>query len=182
MQRVMLGFEDGYARNAGGSGDAFILAHDAHASGRRIMQVKDYLAAIKRVIITCRPEDTIETAATLLATNHIGAMPVRDADGRIVGMFSERDIIRAFSQRGREVQRLLVGDLMSTALIVCTPDDAMVTARRLMKANRIRHLLVMQDRRLVGLLSISDVLEVILRDTDMEVHVLRDHVIAVRGM
>src|SRR5262245_25674426 len=173
MQREMLGFRHGYARNAGGAGDAFILAHDAHASGRRIMQVKDYLAAIKRVIITCRPEDTIETAATLLATNHIGAMPVRDADGRIVGMFSERDIIRAFSQRGREVQRLLVGDLMSTALIVCTPDDAMVTARKLMKANSIRHLLVMQDRRLLGLLPITDVLEVILRHTDMEVEVLR---------
>jgi signal-transduction protein with cAMP-binding, CBS, and nucleotidyltransferase domain len=58
----------------------------------------------------------------------------------------------------------------------------MVTARKLMKANRIRHLLVMEDGHLVGLLSISDVLEVILQDTDMEVHVLRDHVIAVRGM
>jgi CBS domain-containing protein len=146
------------------------------------MKVKDYLATIKRVIITCRPEDTMETAATLLATNHIGAMPVRDANGRIVGMFSERDIIRAFSQRGQEVQRLLVGDLMSRTLIVCTPEDTMVTARRLMKANRIRHLLVMEGRHLVGLLSISDVLEVILQDTDMEVHVLRDHVIAVRGM
>jgi CBS domain-containing protein len=146
------------------------------------MKVKDYLATIKRVIIACRPEDTMETAATLLATNHIGAMPVRDANGRIVGMFSERDIIRAFSQRGQEVQRLLVGDLMSRTLIVCTPEDTMVTARRLMKANRIRHLLVMEGRHLVGLLSISDVLEVILQDTDMEVHVLRDHVIAVRGM
>ena len=146
------------------------------------MKVKDYLAAIKRLIITCRPEDTMETAATLLATNHIGAMPVRDANGRIVGMFSERDVIRAFSQRGKEVQRLLVGDLMSRTLIVCTPDDTMVTARRLMKANRIRHLLVMEGIHLVGLLSISDVLEVILQDTDMEVHVLRDHVIAVRGM
>jgi len=146
------------------------------------MKVKDYLATIKRVIITCRPEDTMETAATLLATNHIGAMPVRDANGRTVGMFSERDIIRAFSQRGREVQRLLVGDLMSRTLIVCTPEDTMVTARRLMKANRIRHLLVMEGIHLVGLLSISDVLEVILQDTDMEVHVLRDHVIAVRGM
>jgi len=146
------------------------------------MKVKDYLATIKRVIITCRPEDTMETAATLLATNHIGAMPVRDANGRIVGMFSERDVIRAFSQRGKEVQRLLVGDLMSRTLIVCTPDDTMVTARRLMKANRIRHLLVMEGIHLVGLLSISDVLEVILQDTDMEVHVLRDHVIAVRGM
>jgi CBS domain-containing protein len=146
------------------------------------MKVKDYLATIKRVIITCRPEDTMETAATLLATNHIGAMPVRDANGRTVGMFSERDVIGAFSQRGKEVQRLLVGDLMSRTLIVCTPEDTMVTARRLMKANRIRHLLVMEDGHLVGLLSISDVLEVILQDTDMEVHVLRDHVIAVRGM
>src|SRR5262249_54086845 len=56
--------------------------------GRPAMKVKEYLATIKRVIITCRPEDTMETAATLLATNHIGAMPVRDANGRIVGMFS----------------------------------------------------------------------------------------------
>jgi signal-transduction protein with cAMP-binding, CBS, and nucleotidyltransferase domain len=51
-----------------------------------------------------------------------------------------------------------------------------------MKANRIRHLPVMEKDHLAGLLSISDVLEVILQDTDMEVHVLRDHVIAVRGM
>jgi len=146
------------------------------------MKVQEYLAALKRVIITCRPEDTVETASTLLATNHIGAMPVRDADGRIVGMFSERDIVRAFSQRGLEVGRLRVADLMATKLIVCAPEDTIVTARKLMKANRIRHLLVMDDDRLAGLLSISDVLEVILRDTDMEMHVLRDHVIAVRGM
>ena len=146
------------------------------------MKVQEYLAALKRVIITCRPEDTIETASTLLATNHIGAMPVRDADGRIVGMFSERDIVRAFSQRGLEVGRLRVADLMATRLIACAPEDTMVTARKLMKANRIRHLLVMDEHRLAGLLSISDVLEVILRDIDMEMHVLRDHVIAVRGM
>jgi CBS domain-containing protein len=146
------------------------------------MKVKEYLATLKRVIITCRPEDTIETAATLLATNHIGAMPVRDEGGRIVGMFSERDIVRAFSQRGGEVGRLRVRDLMATRLIVCSPDDTMVTARKLMKVNRIRHLPVMEDHRLAGLLSISDVLEVILQDTDMEMHVLRDHVIAIRGM
>jgi CBS domain-containing protein len=107
---------------------------------------------------------------------------VLDAHGRIVGMFSERDIIRAFSQRGKEVEHLLVGNLMATKLIVCTPEDAMVTARKLMKANRIRHLPVMQDGHLVGLLSISDVLEAILQDTDMEVHILRDHAIAMRGM
>jgi CBS domain-containing protein len=146
------------------------------------MKVREYLATLKRVIITCRPEDTIETAATLLATNHIGAMPVRDAAGRIVGMFSERDIIRAFSQRGGDVGLMLVGDLMSRRLIACAPDDLMVTARKLMKVNRIRHLPVMEDGHLVGLLSISDALEAILQETDMEVHVLRDHAIATRGM
>lgn len=146
------------------------------------MKVREYLATLKRVIITCRPEDTIETAATLLATNHIGAMPVRDADGGMVGMFSERDIIRAFSQRGGEVGHLRVGDLMATKLVTCSPEDTMVTARKLMKFNRIRHLPVMDRDRLAGLLSVSDVLEVILQDTDMEMHVLRDHVIAIRGM
>ena len=146
------------------------------------MRVQEYLATVKRIIITCRPEDTIETAATLLATNRIGAMPVRDAGGRIVGMFSERDIIRAFSQSGADVALLVVGDLMAKRLIACAPDDLMVTARKLMKVNRIRHLPVMEDGHLVGLLSISDALEAILQETDMEVHILRDHAIATRGM
>jgi CBS domain-containing protein len=146
------------------------------------MKVQEYLATVKRIIITCRPEDTIETAATLLATNRIGAMPVRDAGGRIVGMFSERDIIRAFSESGADVALLLVGDLMAKRLIACAPDDLMVTARKLMKVNRIRHLPVMEDGHLVGLLSISDALEAILQETDMEVHILRDHAIATRGM
>jgi CBS domain-containing protein len=146
------------------------------------MKVREYLSTLKRVVITCRPEDTVETAATLLVTNQIGAMPVRDANGRIVGMLSERDIMRGFSQQGTQIDRLLVGDLMAKKLITCTPDDAMVAARKMMKINRVRHLLVMEDGHLVGLLSISDVLEAILQDTDLEVHILRDHALARRGM
>jgi len=146
------------------------------------MKVKEYLSTLKRVVISCRAEDTVETAATLLVTNQIGAMPVRDADGRIVGMLSERDIMRGFSQQGAHIERLLVGDLMAKKLITCTPDDAMVAARKAMKTNRVRHLLVMQDDQLVGLLTISDVLEAILQDTDLEVHILRDHALARRGM
>jgi CBS domain-containing protein len=90
--------------------------------------------------------------------------------------------MRGLSQHGKHIERLLVGELMARKLITCTPDDAMVEARKLMKANRVRHLLVMEDARLVGLLSISDALEAILQDTDMEVHILRDHAIARRGM
>jgi CBS domain-containing protein len=146
------------------------------------MKVREYLGTLKRVVITCRPEDTVETAATLLVTNQIGAMPVRDASGRIVGMLTERDIMRGFSQQGTQIDRLLVGDLMARKLITCTPDDAVVAARKVMKINRVRHLLVMQDDHLVGLLSISDVLEAILQDTDLEVHILRDHALARRGM
>jgi len=146
------------------------------------MKVREYLAKLKRVVISCRPEDTVETAATLLVTNQIGAMPVRDASGTVVGMLSERDILRGFSQAGKQIERLLVGELMAKRLITCAPDDAMVEARKQMKANRVRHLLVLEDGRLAGLLSISDVLEAILQDTDMEVHILRDHAMARRGM
>jgi CBS domain-containing protein len=146
------------------------------------MKVREYLSTLKRVVITCRPEDTVETAATLLVTNQIGAMPVRDANGRIVGMLTERDIMRGFSQQGTQIDRLLVGDLMAKKLMTCTPDDAMVAARKVMKVNRVRHLLVMEHDHLVGLLSISDVLEAILQDTDLEVHILRDHALARRGM
>jgi CBS domain-containing protein len=146
------------------------------------MKVRDYLGGLKRIVITCRPEDTVETAATLLVTNQIGAMPVRDAESSIVGMLSEREILRGFSHEGKRVERLLVGDLMVRKPVTCTLDDAMVDARKLMKASRVRHLLVMEDDHLVGLLSISDVLEAILQDTDMEVHILRDHAIARRGM
>ncbi|HJZ30932.1 MAG TPA: CBS domain-containing protein [Hyphomicrobiaceae bacterium] len=146
------------------------------------MKVREYLARVKRVVITCHPEDTIDIAATQLVTKQIGAMPVRDADGRIVGMLSERDIMRGFAQRGREVENLLVGDLMATRLITCGLDHHMVEARNLMKANRIRHLPVLEHGQLVGLLSISDVLEAILQDTDLEVHILRDQALARRGM
>ncbi|KAB2850124.1 MAG: CBS domain-containing protein [Hyphomicrobiaceae bacterium] len=146
------------------------------------MKVREYLGRLRRVIITCRPEDRIETAATLMATNHIGAMPVRDENGKIVDMFSERDIIRAFSESAMMVTRLAVGDLMTKRLIFCGPDDTMAQARKMMKANRVRHLLVMEDGELEGLLSISDALEAMLQETDTEVHILRDHALATRGM
>jgi len=107
---------------------------------------------------------------------------VRDANGRIVGMLTERDILRGLSQQGKQIDRFLVGDLMAKKLITCAPEDAMVGARKAMKINRVRHLLVMESDHLVGLLSISDVLEAILEDTDMEVHILRDHALARRGM
>jgi CBS domain-containing protein len=146
------------------------------------MKISQYLAGIKRVIITCRPEDTLETAATLLTTNQIGAMPVRDANGDLVGMFSERDIIRALSQRGHQIHQMRVGDIMSRSIISCGPEDTMQEARQRMKRHRLRHVPVVENGKLVGLISISDTLEATLQETDMEVHVLRDHAIARRGM
>src|SRR5262249_28450634 len=99
------------------------------ASAGRAFRVREYLTSVKQIVITCRPEDTIETAATLLASNHICAMPVRDRSGRIIGMLSDRDIVRAFSQPSMDVGRCLVGDLMSAEPIVCTPEHTMLTAR-----------------------------------------------------
>jgi CBS domain-containing protein len=74
------------------------------------------------------------------------------------------------------------GNLVTGKPIICALDDAVVDARKLMKTSRAWHVLVMESERLVGLLSFSDVLEAILQDADMELHVLRDHAIARRDM
>ena len=76
------------------------------------MTVKTILDKRDRHPITCRPEDTAQSAATLMSTNRIGAMPVRDTEGKVVGMISERDIVSAFSTHSVKLLELLVDDLM----------------------------------------------------------------------
>jgi CBS domain-containing protein len=89
------------------------------------MIIENYLEKRQSMLISCRPEDTVKSAATLLATNKIGAMPVVNDEGRLVGLLSERDIVRAFSMRNCNVLKMLVGELMSRNPVTCRSDDGM---------------------------------------------------------
>lgn len=142
--------------------------------------VGDYLKHRQQTPITCRPEDTAQSAATLLSTNRIGAMPVLNREGNLVGVLSERDVVNAFAHRNQELSHLMVADLMTKDVITCKPETEMCDASRTMAAHRFRHLPVVEAGRLVGMISIRDALEVRLQSSELEANVLRDNVIAAR--
>ena len=145
------------------------------------MQVVQFIQEKQIKIITCREEDTVQTAAMLLARNKIGAMPVLSADRRVVGIFSERDIVRAFAEQNMDVNNVRVSELMSRNIVACAPGDDMTAAQQLMKQHGVRHLPVMDGGELLGFISIRDALEVVLRDREMEANVMRDISIAARA-
>ncbi len=145
------------------------------------MTVDKVLNKLGQDLVTCRPEDTVETFAQLLARHRIGAMPVRDFNGNLVGIVSERDIVRAFAKKGGDdIRTLNVQDIMTDRVLTVEPSDTLERARQLMTKNGVRHLPVVKDRKIVGILSIRDMLETRLEETELERNVLRDNVIAAR--
>ncbi len=132
-------------------------------------------------LVTVRPEDTVETTAVLLSSNNIGAMPVRDRDGELVGILSERDIVRGFAREGSRVLEMRVRDLMSVNLSTCKPGDTLREVGEVMSRKYIRHLPVMEDGKLVGIISLRDVMGNRLELSELEANVLRETVIATGG-
>ena len=99
---------------------------------------------------------TVYAAVTLLASHQIGALVVVDA-GHPVGMFSERDYARKGVIRGRQAHKTLVSELMTAPLITVRPEQSIEECMHLMTERRIRHLPVMDDGDLVGMVTIGDV-------------------------
>ena len=145
------------------------------------MTVNTILEKRDRHPITCRPEDTVQSAATLMSTNRIGAMPVRDTDGTVVGMISERDIVGAFSAHSAKTIDLLVDDLMTKSVITCKSDTSIRDAMQTMSTNRIRHLPVFEGDEFIGVISIGDTLAHTLEELKLEANVLRDLAISRAG-
>ena len=145
------------------------------------MKVREFLEQNQPRIIVCRRADTLQAAATMLFTSRIGAMPVVDSEGNVVGILSERDIVSALSQRPNEILKLRVGDVMSSPAITCNENDDMCDAMRVMMNHKFRHLPVVDNNgNLRGMLSIRDCLAMQLKDKELEANVLRDSFIAAR--
>jgi CBS domain-containing protein len=138
------------------------------------MLVSELFRKTGKKVITVRPQDTVETTSTLLATNNIGALPVRDENGDLVAMISERDIVRGFAENGGQAQHLLVSDLMSPRVVTCAPEETVGAAMVLMSQNRIRHLPVVEDGKMVGIISSRDVMGAIIEEMRLERDVLRE--------
>jgi CBS domain-containing protein len=133
-------------------------------------------------VVTCRPDDTIQLVVGLLDRHKIGALPVTDGDGRLVGVVSERDIVRALAASQGDVRARKVSELMTRDVVTCTRATAIKDAARLMDRRRIRHLPVMEGNRVADMVSLRDVVSLRLSETELEVDVLRDYARATGGV
>lgn len=116
------------------------------------------------------PETTVFEAIKLMAEKNIGALPVIKF-GRLLGMVSERDYTRKVVLFGRVSRQTRVGDIMTGTVITVTPGDTLEDCLALMTENRVRHLPVMEGTRIIGLVSIGDLVHAIIR---LQSHAIED--------
>src|SRR5271154_7015140 len=108
------------------------------------MRVSDVLQSNRQTLQTCIAEESIASICPRLSALNIGAFPVCDAHGILVGIISERDVVRAFAKDGARLADMHVRDLMTREVTTCAQETPMVEAEKLMNKHRIRHLPVME--------------------------------------
>jgi CBS domain-containing protein len=127
-------------------------------------------------VISTRPGATIAEVARLLKEKRIGAVVVLEADGRLAGIISERDLARGLAEHGGGLLDLQVAALMTKAVVTCAPEDDIRTLMQRMTDRRVRHLPVIKDGRLSGIISIGDVVKHRLQELEAETHMLQEYI------
>ncbi|HVA15209.1 MAG TPA: CBS domain-containing protein [Stellaceae bacterium] len=125
-------------------------------------------------VATIRTTENVANAIVKLDEERIGALVVVDRWGKLAGMFSERDVIRGIAQDGAAALGYQVHELMTPDVTTCAPGDRIETAMTTMTAHRIRHLPVMSDDKILGLVSIGDLVKYRLDEKEVEANVLLD--------
>ena len=142
------------------------------------MNVQAMLAHKGGRVVTTRPDATISTAIRMLKLEGIGALAVSLDGEHLQGIISERDIVRSLVTHGAELLQMRVAEIMTPSVKTCTPQDNIKHVMSEMTRSRIRHLPVMQDGKLCGMISVGDVVKNRLDDLQTEANVLRDYIVA----
>jgi CBS domain-containing protein len=139
------------------------------------MTVAAILKAKGNQVETTRPDTTLYTVAWELKSRNIGALVVVDEGGtRILGIISERDVVRSLIEHEAHVLSLPVSRVMTTRVLTCTPSDRITAVMALMTRHRVRHLPVVEDGRLAGIVSIGDVVKHRIDELELEANTLRE--------
>ena len=126
-------------------------------------------------IVTCDVDMSVRDAIALLAERRIGAMPVLEND-EIAGIFSERDVIYQLQAQGPEMLEHKLRDVMTSPAVTVEPETSVLTALSLMTRRRIRHLPVVQGGRMIGLVSIGDLVKYRIEHIESEAEALRTYI------
>lgn len=131
-------------------------------------------------LTTVRRSSTVAEAVRLMATRNVGIVAVCDGD-ELVGVFSERDVVRRIVDRGLDPARTQVESVMTTDIVVADPDDDCKSAMRKMDQANIRHLPVVEQGRLLSMLSVRDLMRVEIDDQGEELRYLHEYLYQVPG-
>jgi CBS domain-containing protein len=140
------------------------------------MTVKAILSVKGTEVTTIEPTASLETAARILAERRIGALLVLGANHRIVGILSERDIVRALAERGAAVLSDPLSRVMTRDVKTCRQSDTVAEIMEWMTTGKFRHVPVVEDDRLAGIISIGDVVKHRLHEMEREQAALRDYI------
>lgn len=140
------------------------------------MQLKDILTTKGSKVWSVDAGATIQDALHILVNNKIGALLVFNQKKHVVGILSERDIMRECYQNGAQWSGSIVENVMTRRVIIATPEDEVSYIMGIMTQNRIRHVPVMNGTVLAGVISIGDVVKAQLKDSQYENQYLKDYI------
>lgn len=127
-------------------------------------------------VVTVEPGDSVQTIVDMLARHRIGAVVVVDAHGGIAGIVSERDVVRAMAGNAAGVVSRTAKDIMTVKVRTCTPQDSEAELMQLMTEHRIRHLPVVANGRVAGMISIGDVVKLRIESMEAEANQMKTYI------
>ena len=140
------------------------------------MTVKAILSAKGTEVLTIEPTTNLAVAARLLSERKIGALVVTGPDNRVVGIVSERDIVQELAAHGPAALDLALTEVMTRKVTTCSASDTISSVMERMTAGKFRHLPVVEQGRLAGIVSIGDVVKYRLHEMESEQSALRDYI------
>ena len=140
------------------------------------MNVAAILKLKGREVVTTGPNTTLLDIADLLGKHGIGCVVITGADAKVVGIVSERDIVRAIARAGSKVLKEPVASVMTKTVVTCREADTIDRLMAEMTAHRFRHMPVVERGRLCGLVSIGDVVRMRIAEAEMEAAAMREYI------
>lgn len=140
------------------------------------MRVRDLLRSKDRRVVTAASSTPVREAMRLLIENRISCLPVITDGDRLIGIISDKDIFRKVHETDGVYHELTVGELMTSDLLVGVEDDDVRYIAGVMTNNRIRHVPIVESQKLIGLLSIGDVVKIQMENIQIENRYLKDYI------
>jgi CBS domain-containing protein len=140
------------------------------------MTVARILAAKGRHVTTVEPHATLRDVVDILAQKHIGAIVITDSTGRMLGIVSERDVVRALAKAGPDALDEAVSRYMTREVITASESDGVLEVAQKMSRGRFRHMPVLSEGRIVGIISTGDAIKYRLEQMERDQNALREYI------